>query len=858
MTKTKILYPNSSGNNDNNKSSSPKKKGIFQKFRDMTFFMKALVISGILFFLGIFAIFGFYFAVLGGAFGKLPTTADLNLINNSVASEVYSADGVLLGKYFTENRSNVPYKDISPHIVNALVATEDVRFFKHKGVDTRSMFRVLIKSILLNQDAGGGSTISQQLIKNLYSRQNYSLLTMPVNKVKEAIIARRLERVYSKRDILALYLNTVSFGERAYGIGTATERFFSTTPKEIEPHQAATLVGMLKATYSYSPRLFPDKSKTRRNVVIDQMAKADYVKAAEAAEWKKRPLDLKYNNKSQSEGLAPYFRDVLKKELKDWCSKNKKSDGTNYNLYTDGLKIYTTINSKMQAHAEKAVEEHMAALQKDFFTHWSGRKPWGTDNTIIENAKKASDRYKKMKANGKSNLEIDAAFRKPVKMDVFAWNSEQTEERTMSPLDSVIYYQMFLNAGFMAMDPLSSEVLAWVGGITHKHFKYDHVSESKRQVGSTFKPIVYAAALENGAYPCDYYDNDSISYEAYDNWTPKNADGKYGGEYSLQGALANSVNTVSVQLIFEAGIENVVNLAKKMGIVSDLPELPSIALGTAELTLQEMVSAYCVFANGGYESPPFYLKKVTDKNGRKLLENKAPYYRYRGQAMEEKVALQMTKMMEAVVDSGTGKRLRYRYNLTNEIAGKTGTTQNQTDGWFIGFTPELVGGVWVGGENRSVRFRDIGLGQGANMALPIWGIFMDKIYKDIDIYGSKRPGTFKNPTDSDLALMECPFYIPEGYYDNSTTIIYDGGGNMPPQPNINPNNNSNGGTTFIPKENTRGRVKVEPKNRRDQRKEEREKEKEQRKIERKKVEPKNNDKESIWKRLGKGFGIGRE
>ncbi len=726
-------------------------------------FKRILKIGGILMLLGLLAGVGFYFSVLYGAFGKLPTKADLMLIQNPVASEIYAADGVLLGKYYTQNRSFVPFKQISPYVVNALVSTEDARFFKHKGVDTRSMFRVLIMSILLQRGAGGGSTISQQLIKNIFPRESYGPLSMPVNKTKEAIIARRLEKVYSKKDILELYLNTVSFGERAYGIGTASERFFSTKPKDLSIQEAATLVGMLKATTSYSPRRNPKKSKVRRNVVLNQMAKFGHeipigqISQATADKLKKTELVVKYNRTTHSDGLAPYFRETLKQELKEWCKNNKKADGSDYNLYTDGLKIYTSINSKMQAHAEAAVKSHMKQLQKDFLSEWGSNKPWRSDYDFLKNAMENSERFRKMKASGKSRSQIDKAFNSKTKMLVFDWNSPNYEsEKLMTPIDSIKYYQEMLSVGFMAMEPTTGYIRAWVGGIDHSYFKYDHTL-SKRQVGSTFKPFVYATALENGAEPCNFYENELRLYTDLKDWTPGNADDEYGGEYSMRGALAKSVNTVSVQIMLETGVKKVVDFAKKMGITSHLPEVPSITLGTAELTLNEMVSAYCAFPNGGYQTPAIHLTKIIDQKGRKY-EYRPTHYKYRDKAMKEETANMMQHMMEAVVDSGTARRLRFTYNMKNDIGGKTGTTQNQTDGWFIGYTPDLVAGAWVGGQDRRIHFKTIRYGQGANAALPIWGKFMQKVYDDPALLGNKQPGRFAELSYQQQEQLNCPIF----------------------------------------------------------------------------------------------------
>ncbi|MEZ4888445.1 MAG: transglycosylase domain-containing protein [Chitinophagales bacterium] len=749
--KTKVLFPNPNHpNNNNNNSSNKPSSSKKEKWQ------KVAMIAGIALLSGLLLFFIFFLSVLWGAFGKLPSESELSDIKNPLSSEVYAADGKLLGKYYIENRSYVPYNLISPNIINALVATEDARYFKHKGVDTKSYLRVLFKTILMgNESAGGGSTISQQLIKNLYGRENHGIFTIPVSKIKEAIIAVRLEKQYSKQDVLALYLNTVSFGERAFGIGTATERFFSTTPKDIQLEEAATLIGMLKATTAYSPRRNPEKSKGRRDVVLGLMAKEGYITDAEKKAAQQKPLTLKYNRLTQNDGLAPYFRQYLKEELKEWCKTQTKADGTPYNLFTDGLKIYTSIDSKMQEYAEKAVSEHLAELQKIFDKQWKPPYPWTRNPSMLDDYIKRSERYKMNEKAGTSQLMIDRDFRKPREMEVFSW--EGKVDKTMNAKDSILYYLPFLQAGFMAMDPVNGEVKAWVGGINHEYFQLDHVT-NPRQVGSTFKPIVYATAIEKGISPCNYYQNELRTYVDYDNWTPRNSDNKYGGYYTMKGALANSVNTVSVQILLQMGVDTIINNAHKMGIESELPAYPSIALGTPEITLKEMVSAYSVFANGGYERKPTYLVSIKDKNNRLLEKFSKPYYQDRKRALSAETAYTMAHIMEGVIDSGTARRLRWQFNLQNDIAGKTGTTQDQVDGWFIGYTPKLVAGAWVGAEDRRIHFKSIEDGQGARTALPIWGKFFKSLADDKN-YKQYVASSFTQPSEETLANLDCEFFV---------------------------------------------------------------------------------------------------
>ncbi|OKL40587.1 penicillin-binding protein [Pontibacter flavimaris] len=675
---------------------------------------------------GILFLVLFYFAVYSGFLGGMPSTKELKSVRNNTASEVYSADGVLLGRYYIQDRTNVKYSDISPTAIHALIATEDARFYDHSGVDVRSLARVFLKTLLLqNESSGGGSTLSQQLAKNLYPRKNYMLWDMPINKLREMIIARKLESIYAKEELLELYLNTVPMGGNLYGIERASRRFFNTAADSLKTEEAAVLIGMLKATTTYNPRLDLERSTQRRNVVLGQMAKYEYLTTEEADSLRQLPLKLKYNYTTHNDGIAPYFREHLRQELVSWAAGKKKKNGEPYNLYKDGLKIYTTIDAGMQRHAEAAVRKHMTQLQKQFDAHWRGRTPWGRNSDVIQVAMQRSDRYRKMKDAGKSEAAILEAFRQPVPMQVYAWGGNDKKE--MSPMDSLAYYSRFLNTGLFSVEPHSGYVRAWVGGINHHVFKYDHV-KAKRQVGSTFKPIVYAAALEQGLKPCDYFPNERQVYPEYDNWSPRNATEQYGGEYSMRGALAHSVNTISAQMIMKAGVGRTVAMAHRLGIDSKLPEVPSLALGTADLSLQEMVTAYATFANRGMQVEPVYITKIEDREGRVLREHRAGEGAKK--VLDEETAAIMLHLMQGVVEEGSAGRLRSAYGLKMDIAGKTGTTQNQTDGWFIGITPQLVTGVWVGGESPEVRFRTLELGQGSRTALPIWGEYIRRIAID--------------------------------------------------------------------------------------------------------------------------------
>ena len=698
---------------------------------------------------------GFYQAVRLGAFGAIPSQEELANFQNNTASEIYSADSVLLGKYYLQERTNVNFQDMSPVLIKALIATEDARFYQHQGVDTKSLIRVLIKTILFQKESsGGGSTITQQLVKNIYPRQSHGRLTIPVNKVKEMIMAQRLEKVYKKDEILSLYLNTVSFGENAFGIETAANRFFTASPYDLKIQEAALLVGMLKATYTYNPRLHPEQAKQRRNVVLNQMAKYDHLSNINLDSLLALPLELKYNNQTHNEGLATYFREYLRKELNLWCQNNQKPDGASYNLYTDGLKIYTSIDSKLQLYAEEALTEHMKSLQDAFLKHWGQTRPWYKNKSTLTNAIYKSQRYKKLKAEGLNEKEIQAKFREPLPMTVFSWEGEQ--DKTMTPLDSVKYYLYFLNAGFMAMDPNNGAVRAWVGGINHKYFKYDHVNlQTRRQVGSTFKPIVYATALESGIKPCDFIPNKKITYTAFDDWTPGNADGKYEGSYSVQGALAKSVNTVSVRVLKEAKIPPTVRMAHSMGIKNEIPAVPSMALGVADLSLYEMVGAFCTFANRGRPVQSQYITSIVNANGKIVQQYETP--QPGKPVMSTRTADLMIEMLKNVVNQGTASRLRYRYGLKNDMGGKTGTTQSHADGWFIGVTPKLVGGAWVGADDPNIHFRSISLGQGAAMALPIWASFLKKIEQNPEL-SSITKARFSRPSEEIKNLLDCEFY----------------------------------------------------------------------------------------------------
>ena len=725
-------------------------KAFFKKY-----FIPKRILRAIAFFLGaMVALFTLiFFLVITGILGHLPTRNELRLVENPVASEVYSADSVLLGRYFLQERSDIRYEDIPQAVANAVIATEDVRFYEHHGVDYKSLFRVFFKSILLqHESSGGGSTLTQQLAKNLYPRKKYYAFSLVINKMREMIIASRLEHVYDKPEILTLYLNTIPFGDNTFGIEAAAQRFFNIHARSLAADQAGVLIGMLKATHAYNPRLFPARALTRRNVVLSQMEKYKLLPKPQADSLKALPLGLSYNRITHHEGLAPYFREYLRSELTAWCRAHKKADGTAYNLYIDGLKIYTTIDSRLQRYAEDAVTEQMAILQKKFQGQYNASDP--QVKVALKEAIARSDRYRQLKEQGLSPDVINKLMRAPVRMSVFTWDGEQ--DVTLSTIDSIRHYLTFLQAGVLGMNPHRGNILVWVGGINHSYFQYDHVHENtRRQVGSTFKPIVYAAALERGERPCEFISAEKTVYTNMDEWTPENTEENYDLKFSMEGALAYSVNTVSVKVLERAGISNTIALAQKMGIKSPLPAVPSLALGTATVSMMEMVNAYSCFANNGKTVKPFYLTAITTHNDQ-MLENFQPE-KVSVQALSPETARLMVHMLKRTINEGTGSSLRSQYNIRNDIAGKTGTTQSNTDGWFIAMTPQLVIGAWVGSDDARIHFRTTAQGQGARTALPIVGKFFQSVNRDAK-FASLAHASFPALSAAEENDLDCALY----------------------------------------------------------------------------------------------------
>ena len=723
----------------------------------------------------------FFLFISLGWLGYMPSLEELENPRSNLASEIYSADQQLLGKFYIENRSNIHYSELSPNLKNALIATEDIRFEEHSGVDFRAFFRVFY-GMMTGDNKGGGSTITQQLAKNLFPRkENPGFITTVFSKFKEWVVAIKLERNYTKEEILAMYFNTVDFGNMAFGIKSAAMTYFGKEPKDLNIEESALLVGMLKAPSWYNPVHNTLRAMKRREIVLFQMYHYHFITRNQYDELKLKPIDLShYQLQDHNNGLAPYFREYLRmimsankpdnndytdheqyrqdsiewisNELYGWLSKNPKPDGSRYNLYRDGLRIYTTLNSKMQRYAEEAVNEYLSTnLQPAFFNHWKGVKnaPFvfpGVNATeeverIIVSAMKRTDRYRALHEANASDDEIRKAFNAKIPMRVFSWKGDR--DTLMSPRDSILYYKYYLQTGLMSVEPQTGFVRAYVGGINYKHFQFDHVKLFRRQVGSTFKPFVYTLAMQEGSFnPCSMVPNTTqvITLPSGQTWSPVNSsDYKEGQMVTLKEALAHSINKVSAYLIKQYSPQSVIKVARKMGVVSPIDPVPSICVGAADLSLYEMVGAMNTFANKGVYIQPIFVTRIEDKNGN-ILRGFVPRQE---EAMSEETAYQMLVLMKGVVESGTGVRLRYKYGMNNPIAGKTGTTQNNSDGWFMGLTPDLVTGVWVGAEDRSVHFRSTSLGQGANTALPIWALYMKRVYNDPDIKINK--GDFEKP-----------------------------------------------------------------------------------------------------------------
>ncbi len=752
-------------------------------FKKFTKWIWGLFFSGIAFAILLFVLASF------GVFGTLPTFEELENPENNLATEVISIDDQTIGSYFKENRSPIKYKDLPENLINALIATEDVRFYNHSGIDIRGT----IRAFAFLGKRGGASTITQQLAKQLFHGEGSKNLPQRMGqKLKEYVIAIRLERQYTKKEIITMYLNKYDFLNQGVGIRSASRIYFGVEPKHLTQEQTAMLVGMLKNSSLYNPLRREELVQKRRNVVISQLYKYDFIPEKVKDSLQKLPLGLDVHKEDTSFGVATYFREYLRGFLKNWVKENPKPDKSKYDIFRDGLKVYVTLDSRMQKYAEEAMQEHMSNLQGVFFKQQKRNRtaPFYdlTKKEIkrtIESAMKRSNRWKRMEKAGKSEKEIRTSFETKTKMKIFSWKSEI--DTIMSPLDSIKYYKHFMHAGLLSVEPQTGHVKAWVGGINYKHFQYDHVKQGKRQVGSTFKPFVYATAINQlQLSPCEEFANTPYTipegkYGLPEDWTPKNSSGKYGEPKTLKNALANSVNVITAQLIDRATPKNVVRLAKNLGITSEIPEVPSIALGSVDLSLYEMVGAYGTFANKGMYVEPMMILRIEDKNGT-ILADFTPKTK---EVLSEESAYTIINLLEGVTTAGSGQRLRssagsypdsivsgYPYKFRNPIAGKTGTTQNQSDGWFMGVVPNLTTGVWVGADDRATHFVDIGRGQGASMALPIWGLYMKKCYADEALKISNM--SFDKPANLKVEL-DCEKYKKENGEngDESTENIDD-------------------------------------------------------------------------------------
>lgn len=717
-------------------------------------------------------------------FVDLPSVAELQNPKSNLATVIYSSDMKTLGKYYAENRVSVKYYELDKDLVDALIATEDARFHEHSGVDLKALGRAVVGAATGSSSSGGGSTLSQQLAKMMFPREKLSKFQTVIRKLKEWVIAARLERNYTKDEILAMYLNKFDFLHLAVGVKSASQIYFNRSQDSLEVQQAAMLIGMAKNPSLFDPIRRGESTLKRRNVVMSQMVKYGYLTQQKYDSLKTLPLGLVYRPEDHNDGLAPYFREYLREYfLKEWCAKHINPETNKpYNIYKDGLKIYTTIDSRMQQYAEEAVNEHMTDLQKMFSKECKTKKnapfAWNVNKEQIENimmsSMKRSDRYRSLKNAGLSKEQILAEFKKPVAMTVYSLRGDI--DTTMSPWDSIRYYKSFLHTGFVSIEPVTGYVKAWVGGVNHKHFKFDHAKVGRRQVGSTFKPFVYAMAIQEGYSPCYQVPNvrTCISIPDQPDWCPDNSDGDKGtGKMvTLRYALAGSINYVTAWVMKQFPPEALVTLVRRLGITSPIDPVPSICLGTPDISVFEMVAANATFANKGTYIQPTFITRIEDKNGKVLEE----FFPETDEVFSEEKAYAMIQLMRGVVDYGTGQRLRFRYNLRNEIAGKTGTTQNNADGWFMGLTPDLVAGCWVGGEERSVHFNSTNEGQGASMALPIWGKFFQKVYADPTLKITKNG--FVKPANMGDVQLDCSAFDAQSAKDiPMENLDFEGGNN---------------------------------------------------------------------------------
>lgn len=710
---------------------------------------KAVRIFWRIFFIGFGAFALLLLLIMFGVFGKMPSLAELENPSITLASEVYADDGTLMGKYARErgNRSYVKYKDISIHAINALVATEDERFYNHSGIDGKSLGR----AVIYMGKEGGASTISMQLAKNMLDQGSKNIIERMIEKLKEGIIAIRLERNFTKEEILALYLNTVPFGDNTYGIRNASRTFFQKEPDLLTVDEAAVLIGMLKGTYLYNPRVNERPAFDRRNTVINQMVKNNYISAAEAAKIKAKPIDLtKYKKLDENNGLAPYFRDVLREDLKKWAKNHKKQNGEPYDIYADGLKIYTTINPRMQLYAEEAIAKSLPVLQRALNQQGNVRKKtvWNGHENVLDNAMKKSDRWNNLKKEGLSDDEIKKTFSQKVKMKVFAWNERREKDTVMTPMDSIKYHRLMLQTAFMAMDPISGHVKAWIGGIDFKNYKFDHANiNTKRQVGSSIKPFLYAEAVEEIGYtPQTPVENLAQHFPGSGMVPAKGICKGNGAQVSMASALTYSLNCASAYIIKQVGPDRFASFLNQISIPTKVEPYPSISLGACDLSLYEMLWGYTIFPAGGFSTKPIYITRIEDKNGN-VIER---FDTERKEVISEVTAYTMAKMMQGPVDFGTARGLRASLGVT-EMGGKTGTTNDNADAWFFGFTPQLLAGVWVGCDDRFIRLESA-LGYGGTAARPIWEYFFKKVLADKTL-GLDKQAMFVQPESMKSDMM---------------------------------------------------------------------------------------------------------
>lgn len=719
-----------------------------------------------LFILFLFLLMLFFYGVSKGLLGKMPSFAEIENPNSDLATEIYASNNpVPMGKYYSKNRSNATFEELPQNLIDALIATEDVRFFQHSGIDMKRTF----SSVFFLGKRGGGSTITQQLAKNLFTDVDRSnIVKRIIQKIKELVMSIMLERTYTKEEILTMYLNTVDFVHNSFGIKSAAKTYFNKDVSELKLNESASLIGMLRAPGVLNPKSRPESNFNVKKTVLDQMYKYNYIDETLKDSLRILPVEIQYSATNHINGLAPHFREQLRMWLTEWAKKNTNpSTGEPYNIYKDGLKVYTTLDSKVQQYAEEAVTEHLTEWQEEFFKHWKGKDPWEYYDKYQREKDQRKQAEKIIKDVSKIFMQKDTLneeealvlINEPREMTI--WSHTGMIDTVLSPLDSVKYYKMILQSGLLAIDPHTGYVKAWVGGSNFEYNQFDHVNiNTKRQVGSTFKPFIYTLALkEKGYSPCFKVPNELVTFEVDDpRWpilkpyTPKNSGGEYGGLMEIQKGLAGSVNTVTAYLMHELSAQAVVEFAHKMGIESEIPPYPSICLGVADISLYEMIRAYSTFANYGRSNEPIFVSRIEDSHGNVIQE----FYPETTTALDEETAYVITQMMRNVVEGGTGGRLRFRYNIPKslQIAAKTGTTQNNSDGWFMGFTPEILAGVWVGCDDKFVRFRSTGLGQGASTALPIWAKFIKKVYADTSLHYDIN-ASFEKPVKELSVQLDC-------------------------------------------------------------------------------------------------------